>query len=114
MVGERLHDWAHLLSVGGNKMSKTILHPEISDVRSTNKRWMVMIYDNAHNSFDEVIGILMRATMCSKDEAVIETWEAHTYGKAPVHFSDRKDCVEIAGIISNIGVQTEVKPEWED
>ena len=95
-------------------MSNTFLHPEISDARVTHGRWMVTIFDNPHNTLDEVIDVLMRATMCTKDEAVIETWEAHTYGKAPVHFSNRVDCVEIAGIISNIGVQTEVKPEWED
>lgn len=98
-------------------MSRTILHPEISDLSPTrgNKgRWMVMIYNNAINSLDEVISVLMRATMCTKEEAVIETWEAHTYGKASVHFSNRRDCVEVAGIISDIGVKTEVRPEWEE
>ena len=95
-------------------MSKTILHPEISDVRTNSRRWMVMIYNNEYNGIDEVVDVLMRATMCTKDEAEMETWEAHTYGKAPVHFSSQRDCVEVAGIIADIGVKTEVKPEWED
>jgi ATP-dependent Clp protease adapter protein ClpS len=99
------------------KMSKTILHPEISDqspATGNKGRWMVMIYNNPHNSFDEVIDVLMRATMCSHEEAVIETWEAHTYGKAPVHFSSRRDCVEVASVIQKVGVKTEVCPEWDD
>ena len=95
-------------------MSKTILHPEISDVRTSSRRWMVMIFNNEHTGFDDVVDILMRATMCSKDEAVIETWEAHTYGKAPVHFSSQRDCVEVAGVINHVGVKTEVRPEWDD
>jgi hypothetical protein len=96
-------------------MSKTILHPEISDASPKSKgRWMVMIFNNADNQFEDVVDVIMRATMCSKEEAVIETWEAHTYGKAPVHFSSRRDCVEVAGIIEDIGVQTEVRPEWDE
>jgi hypothetical protein len=96
-------------------MSKTILHPEISDAGPKNRgRWMVMIFNNERNSIDEVIDVLMRATMCTKEEAVIETWEAHTYGKASVHFSNRRDCVEVAGIIADVGVKTEVCPEWAD
>jgi ATP-dependent Clp protease adapter protein ClpS len=95
-------------------MSKTILHPEINDTGTSRGRWMVTIFNNQYNTWDEVIDALMRATMCSKDEAVIETWEAHTYGKAPVHFSNQRDCVEVAQVISQIGVKTEVRPEWED
>jgi ATP-dependent Clp protease adapter protein ClpS len=96
-------------------MSKTILYPEISDARTSNsRRWMVMIFNNEQTGFEDVVDVLMRATMCSKDEAVIETWEAHTYGKAPVHFSSQRDCVEVADVIAGIGVKTEVRPEWED
>lgn len=98
-------------------MSKPFLHPEISDRTLTplsKGRWMVMIFDNDHTRIDEVVDVLMRATMCSHEEAVIETWEAHTYGKAPVHFSNRRDCVEVASVIQKVGVKTEVRPEWED
>jgi ATP-dependent Clp protease adapter protein ClpS len=75
---------------------------------------MVVIFNNDTNSIDQVIEILMRATGCDAQEAYIETWEAHTYGKAPVHFSSRDECEQAAAIISSIGVATEVAPEWED
>jgi ATP-dependent Clp protease adapter protein ClpS len=75
---------------------------------------MVVIYNNDYNSFDEVIEILMRATRCDAQEAGIEAWEAHTFGKAPVHFGGRQECDQAALVISSIGIETEVAPEWED
>jgi ATP-dependent Clp protease adaptor protein ClpS len=75
---------------------------------------MVVIYNNAHNSMDEVVSILMVATACTLDEAYTEMWEAHHYGKAPVHFASRPECETAAAIIASIGVKTAVAPEWED
>jgi ATP-dependent Clp protease adapter protein ClpS len=75
---------------------------------------MVVIYDNDNNTVDEVIEILMRATGCGSQEAMIETWEAHNLGKAPVHFAERTECEIVAGMIGSIGVQTEVRREWEE
>jgi ATP-dependent Clp protease adaptor protein ClpS len=75
---------------------------------------MVVIFNNETNSFDEVISVLMEATGCGIEEAAIEAWEAHTYGKAPVHFADRQTCTNAAALISTIGVKTEVAPEWDD
>lgn len=77
-------------------------------------RWMVIIFNNPVNTVDEVIFTLMAATGCDEQEASIETWEAHNFGKAPVHFASQQECLEVASIISNIGVKTEVAPEWND
>lgn len=77
-------------------------------------RYMTLIYNNDTNTFDEVVHVLMTATGCSVDEAYAETWEAHTYGKAAVHFSDQEACCAVAAIIGRIGVKTEVRPEWDD
>jgi ATP-dependent Clp protease adaptor protein ClpS len=98
-------------------MTQPVLEPEVDGNPSNGaggNRWMVTIFNNDTNSFDEVIGILMRATGCDMEEAAIEAWEAHHYGKAPVHFAGQKECTEIAVLISSIGVQTEVEPEWQD
>jgi len=77
-------------------------------------RWMVVIFNNDTNSFDEVIDVLIEATGCDNSEAAIEAWEAHHYGKAPVHFSSRDDCQVAADIINAVGVKAEVSLEWED
>ncbi|MBL8087678.1 MAG: ATP-dependent Clp protease adaptor ClpS [Chthonomonas sp.] len=78
------------------------------------RRWMVTIFNNSYNSADEVVRILMEATACTLEEAAIETWEAHTYGQAPVHFESREVCEKVARVINRIGVVTEVGPEFDD
>jgi hypothetical protein len=95
-------------------MSHTVLEPEINDASVSLGRWMVVIYNNDTNSLDEVIEILIRATGCDIEEASIETWEAHTFGKAPVHFSSKGECQEAAKVIESVGIRTEVAPEWQD
>lgn len=78
------------------------------------ERWMVVIFDNDVNTFEQVTDVLMTATGCDFEEALIETWEAHTYGKAPVHFASKQVCDDVATRISTIGVRTRVCPEWDD
>ena len=96
-------------------MSTPASLPRIDDgATSFGKRWMVTIFNNETNSMEEVVDILMQATGCDLEEASIEMWEAHHFGKAPVHFADRLTCLEVASVISTIGVKTEVEPEWQD
>ncbi len=93
-----------------------VLEPQTTEDTSTGgNRWMVVIYNNETNSMEEVLAVLMVATGCNIDEAYMEMWEAHTYGKASCHFSsDREECERVAATISCIGVHTEVAREWED
>ncbi len=96
------------------RMSQTVLEPEVVDSQTGSAGWMVVIYNNESNSMDEVLSILMTATSCTAEEAYIEMWEAHTFGKAAVHFSGRAECDRVAEIISSIGVKTEVVREWPE
>ena len=75
---------------------------------------MVVIFNNEHNTVEEVILTLMAATKCTIEEAEIETWEAHNYGKASVYFASQAECEETAKVISGIGVKTHVCKEWDD
>ena len=95
-------------------MSHTLIKPLETDSTKVDGRWMVVIFNNDHNSMDEVISVLMRATGCGAEEAAIEMWEAHTFGKAPVHFAGRDECLSAAEVISSIGIVAEVSKEWAD
>jgi ATP-dependent Clp protease adaptor protein ClpS len=95
-------------------MSQTFVKPEVLDPRLGTGRWTVMIYNNESTSFDDVITILMRSTGCGMQEAFFETWEAHHYGKAPVHFSTQNECEIVAAMIATIGVRTQVRREWDE
>ena len=75
---------------------------------------MVVIFNNDHNTMNEVVMILMTATGCDLEEARIETWEAHHYGKASVHFASKEECETVAETISSIGIQSEVTQEWPE
>lgn len=77
-------------------------------------RWMVVIFNDDHTPYEAVIQILLIATECSLEEAQTETWEAHHFGQAPVHFAAKDECERVADIIGRIGVKTEVRKEWED
>jgi ATP-dependent Clp protease adaptor protein ClpS len=96
-------------------MSQVILDPIFeSEASQHSDAWMVVIYDNDTNSCEEVVMILMIATHCDAEEAAIEMWEAHTFGKASVHFSTKEECEEVASVIATIGVRCEVTKEWMD
>lgn len=92
-----------------------VIEERLSDGLATSqKRWMVVIYNNDVTAYDVVVAGLMRATACNYEEAAIETWEAHVYGKCAVHFSSESECQKCAEIISQIGVRTKVCREWEE
>jgi ATP-dependent Clp protease adapter protein ClpS len=93
-------------------MEQGLLEP-IGVETNLGARWMVVIFNNETNTMEEVLSILMEATGCSSEEAYTETWEAHTYGKAPVHFDSREECLRVSALIERIGVRTNVAPEWD-
>lgn len=72
--------------------------------------WLVTVFDNDYNTYEEVMMILMAATGCSAQEAYIEAWEIDHLGKSTVHHSNEDDCRMAASIIGEIGIQVEVRP----
>ncbi len=95
-------------------MTQTVVQPSILDSSTGSGGWMVVIFNNDESSMQEVVEILMQATNCDAQEAYIEMWEAHHYGKASVHFASEAICTEVAAVISSIGVRTEVCEEWPE
>lgn len=92
--------------------TKTTERPDLRGADSTElESWMVIVYNNEVNTYDEVVFILMIATHCSVEEAEIETWEVDHLGKSNVHFADKDECEHVARIIRQIGIQVEVKSE---
>jgi ATP-dependent Clp protease adapter protein ClpS len=73
--------------------------------------FIVIVFDNPVNTFDEVEMILINATSCARREAQIETWEVHHLGKSVVHHGSSEECERAAGIIRTIGITVEVREE---
>lgn len=72
--------------------------------------WLVTVFNNDYNTWDEVIAILCLATGCGRDEAEMETWEIDRLGKSIVHHGDQPECEKAAGIIRTIGIKVSVDP----
>jgi len=73
--------------------------------------WMVTVYNNEVNTYDEVMTVLVLATACDAEEAYIETWEIDHYGSCVVHRADESECRGAAEVIATIGIAVEVSPQ---
>ena len=104
--------------VGNDRLTATIApdptttsRPDLNkgtDDQSTGDGYLVIVYDNDKNTWDEVTTILQKATGCTLEEAEIETWEVDNLGKSVVHHGSRPECERAAGIIRTIGIRVEV------
>ena len=85
--------------------------PEVAEPGSGGGTFVVVVFNNDHNTYDEVIDVLMLATDCTLDEAEIETWEIDHLGKSVVHHGDAEVCESVAEVIRRIGIRVEVAEE---
>jgi len=84
--------------------------PAVEQSQSGSKTgsWLVTVFDNDFNTYQEVIAILMIATQCTLREAEIETWEIDHLGRSVVHQASQGECEKVSEIISTIGLHAEV------
>jgi hypothetical protein len=94
-----------------NSSPHILENPEIEEMNSGFGHWIVTVYNNDTNTYEEVITILMIATSCDLDEASIETWEIDNLGRSVVHHGQEEQCREAADIIAQIGIRVEVSEE---
>lgn len=86
--------------------------PEVTDGNTSGSGfYIVTVFNNETNTYDEVIGILMQATSCPRDEAELETWEIDNLGRSVVHYGDQGICEAAAEVIRRIGIRVEVSEE---
>jgi hypothetical protein len=90
-------------------MSKPGTLPEVENRQPTGTGgWLVTVFNNDHNTYEEVIHILQVATGCNADEAYMETWEVDHLGSSVVHQAAREECGRVSGVIATIGIRVEV------
>lgn len=96
-----------------NSLPAIIERPEVEELGpgSGGEHWIVTVFNNEFNTWQEVITILMAATGCTFDEAHIETWEIDHLGKSVVHHAAEEECRTVAEIIAEIGIRVEVSAE---
>lgn len=90
-----------------------IERPEVEEIGpgSGGDSWIVTVFNNEVNTWQEVISILMIATGCDFNEAYIETWEVDHLGKSVVHHAEEDECTKVAAVIAEIGIRVEISSE---
>lgn len=72
----------------------------------------VIVHNNDHNSFDEVIAILQKAVPgMGLMEAIGFTYEIHLSGAAVVFTGDVEEAETCARVIRSIGIRVTVEPD---
>ena len=93
-----------------SEQTATVPRPErAEDLGELSSDWIVIVFDNPVNTFEQVIEVLQKATACSLEEAEMETWEVHHLGRSVVHHGDQVECERAASVIATIGIQVKVE-----
>ncbi len=85
--------------------------PDLADENTSQIQsdYIVIVFNNDHNTYEQVTAILQKATGCSLEEAQMETWEIDHTGRSVVHHGDRAECERAAAIIQTIGIKVAVE-----
>jgi ATP-dependent Clp protease adapter protein ClpS len=91
----------------------TITHrrPDLFDETSQSSlgEYIVIVFNNEVNTYEEVTLILQKATGCALQEAEMETWEIDHTGRSVVHHGEQAECDRAAAIIATIGIRVAVE-----
>lgn len=82
----------------------------LEDKPALGEGWIVTVYNNDRNTYEEVMAVLMIATECTSEEAYIEAWEIDHFGQCVVHRASEAECKSAALVISTIGIKVEASP----
>ena len=69
----------------------------------------VILFNDEIHTFDEVIGQVIKATGCDSTRAEAIAWEVHTRGKAVVFDGAMNRCLQVSGILEEIGLHTTIE-----
>jgi len=69
--------------------------------------WIVILYNCECHTFEDVEGILQKATGCSKSEAHAVAVEVDSKGRAICFSGSEEECDRVAAIIASIRLQVE-------
>ncbi|NTU53047.1 MAG: ATP-dependent Clp protease adaptor ClpS [Chlorobiaceae bacterium] len=71
--------------------------------------WRVILYNDDHHTFDEVIFQIIKAVRCTRVKAEKHTWEVHTKGRSIVYSGDMTNCIRVSAILEEIALKTEIQ-----
>ncbi len=80
-----------------------------TDIDTTTQGFTLILFNDAHHDFDEVINQLMLATGYGYDKAESITLEAHNKGRAAVISGELEKCLLVQSILEEIALRTSIE-----
>jgi hypothetical protein len=105
------HGWSPSKVTGAAPALVELPELDYEPLRQDSPGWIVTVFDNDENTYEQVMAILMIATGCTAEEAYMEAWEIDHMGKSVVHHAAEDECREAADVISKIGIKVLVTEE---
>lgn len=91
------------------KESPTGIVEPIEDISTKlHLAFKVILYNDDHHSFDEVIVQLIKAVKCSFEKARDFAFEVHVKGKAIVFSGELNKCLKVSAILQEIELHTQI------
>lgn len=76
-----------------------------------NATYLVTVFNNDYNTFEEVIFIIQKAIHCSHEVAEHIAWEIHNKGQADVMIAPYVPALKAARLIRTIGLKVTIQKE---
>lgn len=70
--------------------------------------WQVILYNDHHSSYDNVVLWLQKSTGCSQERANEIASTAHRHGRAVAYGGEKEKCGQVAGYLRGKGLQVEI------
>lgn len=90
-------------------MQQTEEITEPIDIDTTTEGFTLILFNDSHHEFDEVINQIMRATGYGYDKAESITLEAHNKGRAIVITGTLEICLKAQSILEEIALRTNIE-----
>lgn len=79
------------------------------DIDTTSQGFTLILFNDTHHDFDEVINQLMLATGYGYDKAESITLEAHNKGRAAVITGELEKCLSVQSVLEEIALRTSIE-----
>ena len=80
-----------------------------TDIDTTTESFTLILFNDSHHSFEEVIEQIIKATGYGHDKAEAITMEVHTKGKAAVLSGELDRCLKAQSVLEEINLRTSIE-----
>jgi ATP-dependent Clp protease adaptor protein ClpS len=82
---------------------------EPTDIDIGNEGFSLILFNDSHHDFDEVVMQVMKATGYGYDKSEAITLEAHNKGRAVVISGTLDRCIKVQSVLEEIGLRTSIE-----